>query len=253
MSYADRVRAATHPAEAMLAIAEGIDTILDVLEQNGPAAAPADPWGQWGKSILAEEIPAQRARNAAQSQLIEAKHRLAQPAAERFDVVPRAHEIAAVEAHLERETDGEERLALEARLRLLKDDGRSVEIAPAAGAREQYDGPEDGGGVVNIPPPAPERQASRIAWAKAYNLADFSTLAPDEFYPAYGKGGPMWMYAGNRDGVMQMPFGLRQAMISDVMQDSDAAAQEMARDILKDLTTGNSAPIAEALDAAHAL
>jgi hypothetical protein len=55
-----------------------------------------------------------------------------------------------------------------------------------------------------------------------------------EFNLAYAKGGPMWLYLGDRDAIMAMPPEYRHRMVQDIEQDSPAQAQEVARDLLMD-------------------
>ncbi len=92
------------------------------------------------------------------------------------------------------------------------------------------------GGEVVLPPASPERQAERERWARSVNLASFEPLMlPDDFYDAFAKGGPRWLYyqEGGRKLIMQMPEWTRRALVQDVAQDSTAEAQEIGADILK--------------------
>jgi len=216
MSYADRIRQAKGLPEAVLILAEGIDHVLAEL---GPRAA-SDPWagGGW-------DMPPAEDRPAAM-----------RPA----DKTANAEAIAAAEAALLIETDGEERLALEARLRLLKDEGQAIDVTPAQGVREVIEQVDDVATVV-LPPASPERKAQRVKTAKQFRMAEYSpTLTEEQFLDAYAKGGPQWLYLGAREAVMQMPMEARHRMVADLELDSPAAAQELARDILKDWSTGIS-------------
>jgi hypothetical protein len=55
----------------------------------------------------------------------------------------------------------------------------------------------------------------------------------EDWTEAYAKGGPLWLYHGNRDLVMSYPDHVKAAMIADVDEDSHQDAHEMSRDILK--------------------
>jgi hypothetical protein len=58
-------------------------------------------------------------------------------------------------------------------------------------------------------------------------------LTAEQAADAYAKGGPMWLYIGNRDAIFQMPEAWRSDMIDDIAVDSPAQAREVARDIFK--------------------
>lgn len=49
----------------------------------------------------------------------------------------------------------------------------------------------------------------------------------------YAKGGPMWLYTGNREIFMSYPINVRQAMVADIEEDDPETAQEVGRDVLK--------------------
>lgn len=49
----------------------------------------------------------------------------------------------------------------------------------------------------------------------------------------YAKGGPFWLYHGNRELFMQYTGDVRAMMVMDVEDDDQEAAREMARDVLK--------------------
>jgi hypothetical protein len=223
MTTADRVRSARNPQEAMLALAEALDQLL---ASPKPEAAP-DPWGSWsvndnGSVTVPYEHYAQQSYAANRADLVE-------------------HAIQATRDQLASETDPETRAALEALLRLLTDDGAAVE-QPSQGARVQS---IDAGNeiVVDIPPPDAKRAAQRRKFVEAAGLYDFVTqpvLTKEEFNAAYVKGGPMWLYLGDRDAVMAMPEQMRYLLVADIEQDSPVQAQEVARDILKDAAAGSA-------------
>jgi hypothetical protein len=96
--------------------------------------------------------------------------------------------------------------------------------------------------VVDLPPVSEEKAAARKAFAE--KALDFATaLGTDEattasLVDAYVKGGPLWLYYGNRDFVVALPDHIKAAMIQDVSEQSGREAQQMGRDILKDPSTG---------------
>lgn len=92
---------------------------------------------------------------------------------------------------------------------------------------------EDTSEVV-LPKVSPERYIARTAFADAQlKLNDHLGAGEVDWIAAYGVGGPMWLYLGNRDLVMSYPEEIRRRMVEDVEQDSPEDAHEMSRDILK--------------------
>lgn len=83
----------------------------------------------------------------------------------------------------------------------------------------------------------PARLEARRALAHAMEL---DTNLPDveDAIDVYVKGGPLWLYTGNREFVMSLPMAMRQQMVLDVEQDDHQTAQEMGRDVLKDPSPG---------------
>lgn len=98
---------------------------------------------------------------------------------------------------------------------------------------------------VDIPPPTEERMAYRRLFEnQQLHLADHLGNAED-WTEVYAKGGPQWLYIGNPELVKGLPYGTRQALVTDLEQDSPQQAKEMARDILKapaDATGYGNAP-----------
>jgi hypothetical protein len=91
---------------------------------------------------------------------------------------------------------------------------------------------EDGVAEVTLPPVSEAKQNRRVEFARQnLHLGDLGDVVVMEL--AYAKGGPMWLYLGNRQHVMELPPSVKRAMIEDVEEDSPADAHEMARDILK--------------------
>jgi hypothetical protein len=88
--------------------------------------------------------------------------------------------------------------------------------------------------IVTVPVPTDEQVAARVDFIEAGGLDNIATLPVAEAKAAYLKGGPLWLHAGDRDYVMSLPFSFRRAMCDDVYLADQAAAGELARDILKD-------------------
>lgn len=103
--------------------------------------------------------------------------------------------------------------------------------------------------TVEIPPPSPERMAQRrLLESQQLHLADSLGTAED-WNEVYAKGGPAWLYHGNRELVMTLPMSTRQALVEDLAEDSPQQAHEMGRDILKEACDatgfGNSPALAD--------
>lgn len=97
---------------------------------------------------------------------------------------------------------------------------------------------EHGDVEVNIKPVTdPGRLAERRALAHAMEL-DTNLAGVEDAIDVYVKGGPLWLYTGNRDFVMSLPMAMRQQMVLDVEQDDVKTAHEMGRDLLKDPNPG---------------
>lgn len=90
--------------------------------------------------------------------------------------------------------------------------------------------------TINIRPVSEEKQAQRYTFAeKVLQLpAQDQMQEIEDPCEVYAKGGPLWLYHGCRELVMQFPPHWRQAMVVDLEEEDPAAAYEMARDILKD-------------------
>jgi hypothetical protein len=89
-------------------------------------------------------------------------------------------------------------------------------------------------GEVIVSEVSADRQFNRAEFARKARLAEFwDGLSVDDFVDAYVKGGPRWLVYANRAAVMAMPYGVRQALVADVLLDSPSEAKEIGRDILK--------------------
>lgn len=81
-----------------------------------------------------------------------------------------------------------------------------------------------------------ERKARRRMFAdQALHLNDaLRDVDPNEdWIEVYVKGGPLWLYHGNRELLMTYPDSTRAMMVQDVLEDSPALAHEMSIDVLK--------------------
>lgn len=221
MKVTEEIKHCKTPAEAIMLLAQRIDALEAQLAEQ-----PADPWQQpleWSQLQQWADAPA---ATASATPYVPPGVRPATPS--EVDA-----EIQAVQAQLVDCTNDEEREALNAKLRLLRDEGKSLTSAVPEGQR-----PRISDDVVDFEAVTPERMAARAGWATEHKLWEFLPLGPAETVKAFAKGGPMWLYLGNREAVMAMPFDWRQWLVTEVHQDSPAAAQEMGRDILKDEGTG---------------
>lgn len=214
-NFADRVRAAQNIQEAVLVLAEGIDAIL------AREDAPADGWELW--------TPRPPASPEA---LSESYHRQARA----VDRQPERDEaaIARVREALQTASDEDDIRALEARLRLLEDDGSIVADYVPEGTTMAVEESEDEI-LLTLPTPDAVRLMARREWAKTVRLGTLTDPPLDEEIAAdaYAKGGPLWLYHGARELLMSFPRGVRAWMVTDVEQDSPRTAQELGRDILK--------------------
>ena len=89
--------------------------------------------------------------------------------------------------------------------------------------------------VVELAPASPERQEQRRQFSE--NVLRLHLALPElgeEVHDFYAKGGPMWLYHGNRDLVMSYDQSVRSLLVQDIEQDSHEQAHEVGRDILKD-------------------
>lgn len=85
--------------------------------------------------------------------------------------------------------------------------------------------------LVTLPSVSEEKKAKRRALAEAMALdTEFPGI---EAVETYAKGGPVWLYTGNRDFVMGLPDHMRAEMVRDVLEDDPETAHDMGKDILK--------------------
>lgn len=90
---------------------------------------------------------------------------------------------------------------------------------------------------IVIPPPSPEKLEARRQFAVSH-LKLHEHLPPtglvSSWADVYAKGGPLWLYHGNRELFMTFSDSARAAMVADVLEDDPKAAHEMGRDVLKE-------------------
>lgn len=98
---------------------------------------------------------------------------------------------------------------------------------------------ENGDVIVKLAEVSPEKYEKRKKFAdQQLQLGSHIPVAEGDICHAYGVGGPLWLYTGNRDLFMSYPVGTIKAMIADIMEDDHVTADEVARDVLKDKSAG---------------
>jgi hypothetical protein len=217
----EQVRASTTPQEATLAIARGMDAVLAGQRQ----AAPADPWDEWTDHDAHPEAH----RDFALTTQVQA--------------APVSVQIDTIHEQLKAATDEDTVRALQAKLRLIQDTGAVPDnVLPG-----EFVGIDEHG-VVHLPTADPARQADRHSWAMQIKLgSSFLKMDDAEAAEAFAKGGPLWLYYGNREAIMQMPPEWKRMLVLDVQEDSVHEAHAMGRDVLKDLEAQGPAVTMEAL------
>lgn len=207
MSTEAAVRSAKTPQEAMVVLAKALDRIEAALAGSG------NEWSAW------EQPPAATWEDPTVSEN------------ERLEA------IDAVKKKIADTTDPDDLRALQAKLRLLEDPG-AVPINPVQeGIRPDIEY-EDG--MIVLPPPGVERKAARAEWLKSNGDALLGFYPPPspmtmaDLTVGYIQGGPLWLYYQDNQVINTMPVEWRRAFVDDIHEDSPAAAQEIARDILKD-------------------
>lgn len=90
---------------------------------------------------------------------------------------------------------------------------------------------------VVLPPPTPEKMDRRRMFERQrLKLATVLTneVEPDDGWTEiYAKGGPLWLYANNRELVMTYDEDTRRTMVKDLLEDDPDAAHQMSIDVLK--------------------
>jgi len=222
MSTIDHVRDATSPQEALLALALTLDRIEAKVDNIlAHHVQPADPWHTWTR-------PQQPTSWAEQpDRVIQAVL-----TAETHTPVESLARIEAIEALLATGPTAEDERALQAELRLLKEDGVILREDERAVRTEEAND------VVTtvLPSPSIQQRLDWRAWANGCELWEFlveNKLPPEQFLDAYAEGGPLWLHAYDRKAVMAMPLEMRRTLVADVLAYAPAEARELGRDILK--------------------
>lgn len=214
MQTETEVRRATNAAEAMAALAKGIDALLALTVGRSDDAWFDGDWPTSGpvtaRATLNEKLTAAR-----------------------------------------RAGDGDEIRALAAQLALLADEGRIPVDPVAAGTRAEIDYKD---GMIVLPPADTLRKQHRITWLAQHceQLLSFypgGLMTRDVLHDGYTKGGPLWLYYQDNRKLLEMPVEWRREFVDDIFQDSPAAAHEIARDILKDAESVSPGDVVEALSA----
>lgn len=99
---------------------------------------------------------------------------------------------------------------------------------------------ENGDVTVVLAGVSDEKYASRRSFAENELQLHAHVDTEGDIIHAYGVGGPLWLYTGNRELVMSFPYETRQKMVMDVLEDDPDMAGEMGRDILKDPEAGGA-------------
>ncbi len=208
MSVFERVKNAKSPQDALAAIGHGIDHICTRLDKLENVDHTDDPWGRWeSNEPEPDENEAAAVREAAARRVIELQER-------RKSL-----------------SDEDDLRAIDAEIGLAKDELREIKSvedgpAPRASVVEVVGGEV----TINLPPASPERKQKRRELAEAIQLEESIEGVSAE---DYAKGGPLWLYYGNRDFVKAMPPDIIMTMVLDVNEDDPIEAALMSRDLLK--------------------
>jgi hypothetical protein len=221
MSYEKAVAASKNSREATLLLAAGIDAILAKLDKP----AGEYQWDEWTD----HDAHVEAHRDFALTTQVQA--------------APVSVQIDAIHEQLKAATDEDTVRALQAKLRLIQDTGAVPDnVLPG-----EFVGIDEHG-VVHLPTADPARQADRRSWAMQIKLgSSFLKMDDAEAAEAFAKGGPLWLYYGNREAIMQMPPEWKRMLVLDVQEDSVHEAHAMGRDVLKDLEAQGPAVTMEAL------
>ncbi len=235
-----RIRAAHSPLDAISMLVAEIEVLHSCIEAL--SKAQADPWAQpleWGGAPirLDPSVPPGEVRIEHPEDPYVGLAPVARERAKQLEEAATAQQlkIEKLRARIAEEVDPDNLRALEASLRLALEE--HVHLPSAAVPSLE---PEEGG-VIEVPPPSPERIAARMQWARENNLADYmmnaeaikAGNATDELYANFGRIGPKGIYVMDRLALLQMPVAARQWLVEDMAQDDEAYAQNMGADLLK--------------------
>ena len=216
MSTFDRVKGASNAQEAMLALAHALDVIQGELKDSKESRPSSDGWDTTWSAPDPQEDDWQPDPS----------------------VLRRLDELEAELAEASRE----DRVALESEQRLLKEQLKPPVVHDEGVGTRAKVAERDGETVVELPPVSDLKRKGREQFAADTLQFDVALGTDDEqtaeLIRAYGKGGPLWLYYGNRDMVMGLNEDAKRIMVADVLEDSPQEANEMGRDILKDMDPG---------------
>lgn len=110
---------------------------------------------------------------------------------------------------------------------------------------------EEGGTLTEFKATSDEdKRAKRQRFADDVIAQNFgrADLENGEWHPdttiieAYVNAGPLWLYAYDRDFVMQLPQEMKVMLIEDVFEDDPEEGRGLGRDLLKDPSPGEVKP-----------
>lgn len=217
------------PLEGMLVLARALDALefkLDLLID-----AQADPWGGW----LGRGGQGARVGRRPYTPPAAPVHDPEDPPAT-ATLATLATQIEAIRAQIAAADDRDDLRALQAKLRLLEDEGRPPEDLVPEGQRIDAT-TVNGEIVVELPPATVDEYMTRFEWAMDNKLGEHLTdngVSNAQAAQWYAKGGPVWLHAYDRPAVVSMPVHWRQLFVTLVEKFSPAQAREIGRDILKD-------------------
>ncbi len=210
MSLAEKLQSdCKSPQEALLFLAERVEQLEDRIVHQERLQVTG--WDEWSDETppLTEWLP----DPAVEARLAEAKE------------------------ELNGNESDEESKALRAEILLLEDALRPPEPDPHVDTTDRAKIELEGEtAIVELPKVTPEKEDARRQFAN--DALGLATEFGDEALEAYAKAGPLWLYYGNRDFVMGLSSDYKQIMVNDVEEQSPTEAQEMGRDILKDMDPG---------------
>lgn len=110
--------------------------------------------------------------------------------------------------------------------------------APADSGLLTVEEDEDGNVTVVLAGVSDEKYAKRRAFAENVLQLHHHIDSEGDIIHAYGLGGPLWLYTGNRELFTSYPPEVMALMVQDVEEDDVAAAYDMGKDVLKDKAPG---------------
>lgn len=203
-----RITECASPKDALLLVAKEFDRIEKLVGD-----VPKDEWDSWGDTTPS-------------------------PSAEWTPDPEDIRAVGEIESSLHGCEDAEESKALRAQLELAKDKLKPpIEMLDNTGAHSNIVADSDGDAMVDLPPVSPEKEATRRQFA-AQQLKLVEYYGEEEgaaYVDSYVKAGPLLLYYSDRDFILSLGDDIKRALVADVEEQSPKEAQEMARDILKDM------------------